>query len=289
MNGFVRFVGIDWSGAKGARLKGLAVAEAAAGFASPVLAKPAGGGNWSREAIAAFISEDLTAREGRSIVGIDSAFSLPFEDKGLYLPGADLPEAALGLWAAIEAASPDPHFYGGGFVEAHRDHYHRAGGKGVAYERRLRVPEVLSIKAGHGPCESVFHLIGPSQVGMSGLSTIRMLHRLRGVPGIAIWPFDGPATIAEAKVVIVEIYCGAFARMGGHKGKFRTREHIDSALLTLNSYPLMGDHPPMDDNAADALVTAAGLRHIAHQPKYWNPPGLSDRVRATEGWIFGVI
>ena len=44
----------------------------------------------------------------------------------------------------------------------------------------------------------------------------------------------------------------------------------------------------VSDNDADALITAAALRHLSGDASIWNPGGLSDRVRRTEGWTFGI-
>ena len=41
------------------------------------------------------------------------------------------------------------------------------------------------------------------------------------------------------------------------------------------------------DHDSDALITAAGLRAIVENPRYWHPIHLSE-VAATEGWTFGV-
>jgi hypothetical protein len=42
------------------------------------------------------------------------------------------------------------------------------------------------------------------------------------------------------------------------------------------------------DHDTDALIAAAGLRHIAGDPRVWSPPGLDALARRAEGWIFGV-
>jgi hypothetical protein len=43
------------------------------------------------------------------------------------------------------------------------------------------------------------------------------------------------------------------------------------------------------DHVGDALITAAGLRAIAQQPYWWQPPALTAAIAATEGWTFGVV
>lgn len=285
---FTHFVGIDWTGAKGKRHAGLAVALCEAGDGAPkMMTPPLGNRRWSRAECADWIANKLARRTGeRALVGIDSSFGMPFYDEGHYLPGKVLPDDAKSLWTHVATMCPvEADFYGGPFVDAHAAHYLRTGAKGEFYSRRMRVPEQLAVDSGAGPCESVFHLIGPSQVGMSGLSTMAMLHHLNKNDHIAIWPFDD---IANARVVVVEIYAAAFAAMGGHKGKIRDRQALKTILQKLgaNRFPRLG--ADFTDHAADACVTAAALRHISHDRKYWNPAALSAMVRRTEGWVFGI-
>jgi len=285
------FVGIDWSGAKGSRHAGLAVAVCGAGVGAPTVVEPPSGGRaWSRSECADWIAAGMgLPKRSRALVGIDSAFSMPFVDKGSYVPDAKLPNNARALWPVLEAACDGAaDLYGGPFVEAHSDFYLKTGAKGPQFERRMRVCEQRAIDSGAGPCESVFHLIGPSQVGLSGLSTMRMLNQLAGEPHVSVWPYDPPAT---AGTTLVEIYAAAFAKLGGHRGKMRGLEALNAVLTSLQSDRIA--HMPATaaggEHAADALVTAAGLRMISSERKYWHPPALSTMVRHTEGWIFGVI
>lgn len=288
---FTHFVGIDWSGAKGSRHAGLAVAICEAGENAPtIVSPPSGRKSWSRSECADWIDAGMGLPEGaRALVGIDSAFSMPFIDKGGYIPGAATAETTPDLWHTLDAICREAtDLYGGPFVDAHSDFYLRAGDKGKRFERRMRVCEQWAIDGGAGPCESVFHLIGPSQVGLSGLSTMRMLNRLAGSEHIAIWPYETAETRAT---VLVEIYAAAFAKMGGHRGKMRGIDDLNSTLINLKSGPLAGmpETARAGEHAADALVTSAGLRMIAGDHKYWHPPALSTMVRRTEGWIFGVM
>lgn len=289
MTDFTHFVGIDWTGAKGSRHAGLAVALCEQGDGAPRMIDPPGGRRrWGRAECADWISGMLARRSGeRALVGIDSSFGMPFVDEGAYLSGASLPEEVKSLWAHVATLCPrDADYYGGSFVEAHTDHYLRTGNRGSRYSRRMRVPERLAVESGAGPCESVFHLIGPSQVGLSGLSTMAALHHLNQHDHLAIWPFDD---ISNARVVIVEIYAAAFAAMGGHRGKIRDRHALKPILEKLGTKRMPRLGTGFTDHAADACVTAAALRHIAPIQQYWNPPALSSRVRRTEGWVFGIV
>ena len=289
MQPFDTFIGIDWTGAKGLRHAGLAVARCEAGQAAPaVVPPPSGHSRWSRAELADWLQAGFGCRQGhRALVGIDSSFGMPFVDAGGYFPTPDAPRNVAQLWHTIwQMCARTTDYYGGPFVDQHAAHYLRVGARGELYARRTRVAENHAIASGAGPCESVFHLIGPSQVGLSGLSTMAMLHELNEAPHIAVWPFDDAST---APVVVTEIYAAAFAAIGGHRGKIRDVETLCRVLqaFDINSKP--GEFSAMDDHQADALVTAAALRHIAHARNYWNPPELSAMVRRTEGWIFGIV
>lgn len=287
MTDFTHFIGIDWTGARGQAHAGLAVAMCALGEGTPrLVAPPSGKSRWSREECASWILAGMgLPKAARALVGLDSSFGMPFADEGRYLAGIDLPDNAVDLWAHVDNLCGDaPDLYGGPFVDAHARFYLRTGAKGDAYSRRMRVAERLAVESGAGPCESVFHLIGPSQVGLSGLSTMRMLARLAGQDNISVWPFD---TIIDTPVTVIEIYAAAFASLGGHRGKVRGRAELAGVLKGLG-VPRPRVPALFSDHAADAIVTAAALRHIAHDRKYWNPAELSTMVRRTEGWVFGI-
>lgn len=291
MQSFSHFVGIDWSGAKGRRHAGLAVAVCEAGNDTPVVVSPPSNArSWARQECADWIAGGMgLSGNARTLVGIDSAFSLPFMDKGTFIPGAKLPGSAPDLWPVLdEICKGADDLFAGPFVERYADYYLRTGARGSRFERRMRVTENRAVTSGAGPCESVFHLIGPSQVGLSGLSTIRMLSQFSMVPQVSVWPYGD----SEGRSVIVaEIYAAAFASLGGHRGKIRDLVSLNSILAGLNSLPhaSMPAAAAKGEHAADAIVTSAGLRHVAGQRKYWHPPELSTMVRRTEGWIFGVI
>ena len=290
MQSFSHYIGIDWSGAKGKRHAGLAVAMCPAGQDAPVvISPPSAHKSWSRAQIGEWIAAGMALPEGaRALVGVDSAFSLPFMDENAYLPGEAMPESAPEFWPVVEDASNEADdLFAGPFVETYSEHYHRPGAKGRMYSRRMRVTETRAVTSRAGPCESVFHLIGPSQVGLSGLSTVRMLAQLLEQPDISIWPYAEPT----GKTVLVEIYAAAFAKLGGHRGKIKGLDTLNSILRALGAREMnaMPDTAREGEHAADAIVSAAGLRKIASERKYWHPEKLSPMVRRTEGWIFGIL
>ncbi len=82
MSRFESCVAIDWSGAKGRRHKGIAIAEAR-GDDAPRLVCP--GHIWSRAEVLDWLV-DRTAVEP-TLLGFDFSFAPPFVERGAYLPG----------------------------------------------------------------------------------------------------------------------------------------------------------------------------------------------------------
>ncbi|PKP64846.1 MAG: hypothetical protein CVT87_01975, partial [Alphaproteobacteria bacterium HGW-Alphaproteobacteria-9] len=95
MTRFSHFLAVDWSGAKGPRQKGIALAVALAEGGPPVLIAPPDPKGWARNEVLALLC-DLP---GDSLVGLDLGISLPFADAGAFFPGWDAsPGDARGLW-----------------------------------------------------------------------------------------------------------------------------------------------------------------------------------------------
>lgn len=284
---FARFACIDWSGARGERLPGIAVAECAPGDAAPVLLPgPHARGRWSR----ASILDWLLAQRDDLLVGIDFSPSLPFADAGAFFPGwTRSPPDARALWALVDTLSADdPHLAATGFVdhpEASR-HYRRHGGReGDRFgggTGRFRVTETASRTERLGNAQSCFNLVGAAQVGKSSLTGMRLLHRLGGQ--VPVWPFD---PVPASGPLIVEIYTTIAARAAGVTGgsKIRDAARLDAALDRLGSSP----HAPLgryDDHRTDAILTAAWLRRVADDRALWRAP--PPAIARTEGWTFGV-
>ena len=79
---FAAYIAIDWSGAKGRRHKGIAIAEARE-EAAPRLVRP--GHIWSRTEVCHWLIE--RARREPTLFGFDFSFAPPFAERGAYLPG----------------------------------------------------------------------------------------------------------------------------------------------------------------------------------------------------------
>jgi len=284
---FERFAAIDWSGAKGRRQRGIAVAACEEGRTAPVLVEPSGA-SWGRAEVLDWLVEQA---DEPILIGLDLSPAFPFADRGAYFPGwPESPPDARSLWALVdESSAQDLHFAASGFVgePQARRHFRQQRDCGDLFEPgrgRLRECEKRQLDLGLSP-SSCFNLIGPAQVGKSSLTGMRVLHALDG--RIPVWPFD---SLPEAGPVIVEIYTTIAARAARiRKGlsKMRDGAALDAALLEMDSDP----HMPLaryDDHSTDAILTAAWLRAAAGDPRLWNPTALTPEIARTEGWTFGV-
>lgn len=292
MSRFAQFLAVDWSGAKGPRQKGIAVALAQASGGAPVLLAPPDPKGWARSEVLAL----LAGLEVPTLVGLDLGISLPHADAGAFFPGWDAsPADARGLWALIDRlCADDPHLEAGGFLahpEAGRYFRHGAGIEGdrfllpgaAAREGRFRVAEAAQRGQGVRPVSN-FNLVGAAQVGKSSLTGMRMLHRLGA--RLPVWPVD---PLPEHGSVVTEIYTSMAARLGGVTGtatKIRSFEALNDALDRLGSPPVAG-RGSLDDHSADAVLTAAWLRRVHGERALWHPERLTPQVARTEGWTFG--
>lgn len=294
MSRFTHFLAVDWSGARGPRQKGIALAVALAAGGPPVLVAPPDPRGWARSEVLALLC-DLP---GATLVGLDLGISLPFHDAGAFFPGWDAsPADARGLWALVDAlCERDPHLEAGGFVthpEAARYFRHGAGATGDRFllpgaasrEGRFRLAEAAQRSQGVRPVSN-FNLVGAAQVGKSSLTGMRMLHRLAGC--VPVWPVD---PLPEQGSVVTEIYTSMAARLGGVTGaatKLRSFEALNDVLDRLASPPVRGAGA-IDDHASDALLTAAWLRRVHGDRSLWHPEALTPAVARTEGWTFGAL
>ena len=294
MTRFTHFLAVDWSGAKGARQKGIALAVARADGGAPVLLAPPDPKGWARAEVLA----RLLDLPGATLVGLDLGISLPFHDAGAFFPGWDAsPADARGLWAIIDAlCEPDPNLEASGFLthpQASRYFRHGAGATGDLFllpsattrEGRFRLAEAAQRSQGVRPVSN-FNLVGAAQVGKSSLTGMRMLHRLRG--RVPVWPVD---PLPEQGSVVTEIYTSMAARLGGVTGtatKIRTFEALNDALDTMGSPPVTGSGA-IDDHSSDALLTAAWLRRVHTMRDLWHPSALTPDIARTEGWTFGAL
>lgn len=278
---FTRTVAIDWSGAKGSRHKGIAIAEAREGN-PPRLVRE--GHVWSRQAVLDWLVEEA-AREP-TLFGFDFSFAPPFAERGAYLPGEDgVPGEAKAFWAYVDALSDDEDLGAASFLErTHRRHFYfgAADGRKADY-MHFRQCEQRFNAGGGGKAATVYDAIGAAQVAKASFAGMRLLHR--AAPHVPVWPFD---PVERGRSAIVEIYGRAFIRRAGHSGrKLRDLATLNDALAALGVPPMAASRC-LTDHETDALVTAAGMMQALADPHAFAPPGLTPHIAQTEGWTFGV-
>ncbi|GAA4005837.1 hypothetical protein [Sphingomonas humi] len=279
---FTRTVAIDWSGAKGSRHKGIAVA--ACGIDGPPrLVRP--GHVWSRTEVADWLVTEA-AREP-TLFGFDFSFAPPFAERGAYLPGeTGVPESAREFWAYVDAMAPDDDLGAASFLEqVHRRHFYFGIADGVKADFvRFRQCDHRLNAAGGRKTASAYDAIGAAQVAKASFAGMRLLHRISGK--VAIWPMDA---LAPGQSAVAEIYTRIYLRNAGLSGvKLRTRADLNIALAALGSPPARLRFEP-DDHQSDALVTAAGMRRHLADPRALDPEGLTPELARTEGWTFGIV
>ncbi len=279
---FAAYVAIDWSGAKGRRHKGIAIAEAR-GDAPPRLIRP--GHIWSREEVLAWLLK--RAPREPTLFGFDFSFAPPIIERGEYLLGEPgVPRTAREFWAYVDATAPDEDLGAASFLEtAHRRHFYFGIADGVKADFvRFRQCDARLNAQGGRKTASAYDAIGAAQVAKASFSGMRLLHRLDGK--IAIWPMD---PLPEERSAVVEIYTRIYLRRAMLPGtKIRTRAELNLALKALDSAPARLRFEP-DDHQSDAIVTAAGMRALEREnPRAFAPEGLTPQLARTEGWTFGI-
>lgn len=282
---FARFVAIDWSGAKGSKHKGIAVASCTPGVDAPTLILPPAA-IWSRQAVADWLIQQAVREP--TLFGFDFSFAPPFVARGAYLPGDPAPRTAPEFWAYVNQCCIDDDLGAASFLEtAHRRHFYFGKADGIKADfMHLRYCEAHYNASGGGKPSTVYDAIGAAQVAKASFSGMRLLHHLH--PHVPIWPFD---TLSGRGSLVVEIYTSIAARAAGRpKGRTKVRDAalLDMALAALGSAP----HRPMsryDDHSTDAIITAAWMRRASGEAICWSPPLLTREIAATEGWTFGVV
>jgi hypothetical protein len=280
---FAAYIAIDWSGAKGRRHRGIAIAEAR-GDLAPRLIRP--GHIWSRQEVFHWLIQ--RAAKEPSVFGFDFSFAPPLIERGEYLPGeADVPNTAREFWAYVDRLSNDEDLGAASFLEeVHRRHFYFGIADGIKADFvRFRQCDARLNAQGGRKTASAYDPIGAAQVAKASFSGMRLLHRLDGK--VAIWPMD---PVAKDRSAVVEIYTRIYLRRAGLSGvKLRSRAELNRALTGLGSPPARLRFEPTDHQTA-ALVTAAGMRAFARQePRAFDPHGLTPDIARTEGWTFGVL
>ena len=278
-----RFAAIDWSGAKGKRHKGIAIAMAEADKGAPKLVRP--DHVWSRAEVLDWLIAE--AAQAPTLFGFDFSAAPPIAERGEYLPGeADVPADARAFWAYVDSACDDEDLGAASFLErVHRRHFYFGAADGVKRDfLHHRACELAFNATGGGKASTLYDAIGAAQVAKASFAGMRLLHHLEG--RVPFWPID---PVPAHSSVVVEIYTRAFIRLAGLSGrKVRSAEALDAALAGLGSKPARLGHEA-NDHETDVLIAAAALRAIAGDRRYWSPSGLTPALARTEGWTFGIV
>jgi len=277
------YVAIDWSGAKGRKHKGIAIAEAR-GEAAPRLIRA--GHRWSREEVLKWLLRQ--AAKEPTLFGFDFSFAPPLIERGEYLPGEPgVPKTAREFWVYVDSRCDDEDLGAASFLEqAHRKHFYFGIADGVKADFvRFRQCDARLNAQGGRKTASAYDAIGAAQVAKASFSGMRFLRRLDGK--VAIWPMD---PLPDRGSAVVEIYTRIYLRRAGLSGvKLRSRAELDRALQGLGSPPARLRFEP-NDHQTDALVTAAGMRALTQtDPRAFHPEGLTAEIAGSEGWTFGVL
>ena len=268
------------------------------GGAAPLTLDPADHRHWGREAVLDLLLVLAGgAEDGPLLVGIDFAFAHPFVDEDDYYPGlADAPRTPVALWARVEAeCTDDPHLYGGAMFAAPglADYYLSPRNHAAPrYRSRRRLTEQAARAAARAPSPT-FKAIGADNVATGSMAGMRLIQALRAAlgPRLAVWPFDAvdPCRTAGLAMVLVEIFPSYYFHLAGFnpaKNAAADPAFMSAALAAYGSAGVADDFMPRggDADEADALISAAALRHFAGQPDSWKVPSAA----ASEGWILGV-
>jgi hypothetical protein len=284
---FDAFIAIDWSGAA-RHYDGIAAAMCEAGRSAPTLIDPPAR-HWSRSTLAKWLEDRL--RSGRRLlIGLDFAFGFPFEPGIGYLGGkARRIRNIFSLWSLIETKSGGEADFGCARFISDPDYeqlFWKSGKMPEQWIARKRRTEYACADATHTRPDTPYKLLHSKQVGKASITGIRVLHKMRSRNHhfVAIWPFE---TVSQS--AIVEIYPTLFRKIAtGSIAKLRSLEALNPALTKFSSRTLRyAESPDLSDHETDALLSAAGLRFIANDPRIWSPDELNSKTVQREGWIFG--
>ncbi len=259
MSTFVRYIGIDYSGAETptSSLKGLRVYSGDCERNPEEVPTPPGPRRyWTRRGVAEWLV--LRLQEAiPTLVGIDHGFSFPMR----YFEAHQLPPDWPAFLDDFQQHWPtdEDHLY----VDFVRDGVDGNGAARAGSARWRRLTEQRT-----GSTKSVFHFDVPGSVAKSthaGLPWLRYLRRHLG-GRVHFWPFDG-WKVREGTSVVAEAY----------------------PALWKHLYPVNG----RNSHQHDAYAIAAWLRDADFSGRLaqFLQPDLTVRERAVagvEGWILGV-
>ena len=296
-NRFDRFVGIDWSGAKGTYHKGIQVAVLDADTTQAELIAPPDRRGWSRQMVMDWLM--LQRQSGlRVLAGFDFAFAHPFMDENHYFPDyTNDPRTPPDLWALVDAASRHlPNHYGGGpWQDRDLRRYYNAprgkdgsGGRGDRFMSRRRLTELNTKTRHHRTPSPTFNCVGPAGVGTGSLVGMRILHAYQN--DMHIWPISGASPMASP-LVVVEIFPALYFTMAGITDRMKAADPLDAlnrglAYFGADSMAAVTKGLP-DRDDLDALISAAALKSCHDPVAVFHISAEYKQPAACEGWIFG--
>ena len=296
---FDRFIGIDWSGA--AKRSGQRIYVAEAHRRDALVTVNAVVRARDRVAVEAWLRgaplEHAPAwgdwpgpapldRRARWLVALDFAFGFPAEFR---CPSADgeWSWSDLGAWAAAlergTNGSPEPVRAAIAADPGLARQFRLDAGTALPQEDRRMTDRLAPRRT-----ESVFHLVGPSQVGVGSITGIAMLHRLRDADGVAVWPFDPAERIDGAGAVLVEVFPRMWLGPGIRKNELPARvrqlETWEREGIAFRGKAELAAASSGD--ALDAVAAAIGAARSCYRLP--SPEAVPAQARRREGWIAGV-
>jgi hypothetical protein len=305
----------DWSGANGHNnhLRNIVCYGGLPGAVPAPEAPPQGAANWSRKAALEFLRDKATAatRNGRIVVGMDCAFSFPFQAHGNDFHNGSIDREA--FWRSVWAHAWGPT--GASITQDYIDAFagHFQGGAQCVEHLRLTEEAARDIGA---PAISNYHTIGP-QVGKGSLGGISVLWLLtqyclgRNLP-LTVWPFfdlgagqamlipmDGTWVPRENCLIVVETYPTV---QKVQADAYIPYDEVNWQAVAGHFGGVPPVQPPVNQDCADALVAWYALSGA--QAANGDPLGLGRLINPTpalvaamathpgavqqEGWILGV-
>ena len=165
------------------------------------------------------------------------------------------------------------------------------------YESRRRMTELAAKTSGRSPSPT-FKAVGADNVSTGSMAGMRCIHYLRRKLGaqLAVWPFDDLRQCwPGVRLVLAEIFPSYYFYRAGMVPAKQSAAHAGFLNASLEFYNSAGVPPKFvakgaDADEADAIISAAALRHFAQQTNKTTflLPEPMDLIAQKEGWIFGV-